>query len=157
LGTDILIARDKILGLEEQSILSSNLRSQLFSSNFLCLAQVRSSIFILPLLDNWLGSGELNLSGQNATDWDSFMVSLRSTNISLNDEPDSLLWAGGDAIGFITVKNLYTSLLQLLDLGVDKSWLHRLWKWSIPLKYKFFIWLSAKEKVLTWEMLWKKG
>jgi hypothetical protein len=99
----------------------------------------------------------LNLSGQDATDWDSYTVALRSVGISLNDEPDSLLWAGGDATGVISVKNIYTALLHPLDFGVDSTWLHRLWKWSIPLKCKFFIWLSAKEKVLTWEMLRKKG
>jgi hypothetical protein len=92
-GTDILIGRDKILGLEEQSILSPNLRSQLCSLNLLCLAQVRSSTRVLPLPDNWMGSGDLHLSGLNATDWDSFTTALRSAeSLSMMSQTLSLGW-----------------------------------------------------------------
>jgi hypothetical protein len=73
------------------------------------------------------------------------------------DETDSLLWAGGDASGVLSVKNLYTALLQPLDFCSDNVWIQKLWKWPLQLKVKLFIWLAAKEKVLTWEALQKKG
>jgi hypothetical protein len=44
-----------------------------------------------------------------------FTTSLRSVGISLKNEPDLLLWAGGDAFGVLTVKNIYIALLHPLD------------------------------------------
>jgi hypothetical protein len=148
-GSDILIGRDKILGLEDRSILSTPLRSHLTSINILWLAQARDLIRVFPLPNKWLSSGHLNLSGEATTDWDTFSSALRSAGISLNSESDTIFWAGGDASGVLTVKKLYTALLQQLDFGIDNLWFHRLWKWLIPLKIKLFIWLSAKGKVLT--------
>jgi ribonuclease HI len=44
-----------------------------------------------------------------------------------------------------------------MDYSCDSLWIQNLWKWPVPLKIKLFIWLSAKGKVLTWEVLRKKG
>jgi hypothetical protein len=105
----------------------------------------------------WINSGRLNLNGDAASEWDTFTSALRSAGISLNSDSDTIIWAGGDASGVISIKNIYMALLQQLNFGTDLLWLHRLWKWPIPLKIKLFIWLSAKGKVLTWEMLRKRG
>jgi hypothetical protein len=84
-------------------------------------------------------------------------TALKSAGISLNDSQDTLLWAGGDASGILTVKNAYAALLQPLATDADIPWLQKIWKWSIPLKLQFFIWLCVKDKALTWEALRKRG
>jgi ribonuclease HI len=93
----------------------------------------------------------------DASDWDAFTQALRSAGISLSNTPDTIIWAGGDATGATTVKNIYSALLQQLNYHADLRWFQRLWKWPIPLKIKIFIWLSAKEKTLTWDLLQKRG
>jgi len=91
----------------------------------------------------------LGLSGEVAIEWNTYTTALRSVSISLKNEPDLLLWVGGDALGVLTVKNIYIALIHLLDFGIDNFWIQILWKWPVPIKIKLFIWLSAKEKVLT--------
>jgi hypothetical protein len=152
-GSDIFLGRDKILGMEDRSLLPSSLRTHLATFNIVCLAQARDSSHVFPLPDLWLNSGHLNLSGDAASDWDAFTSALRSAGISLTSASDTIIWVGGDASGVTSVKNIYTALLQQLNFGVDLLWFQRLWKWSVPLKIKLFIWLSAKGKALTWEML----
>jgi hypothetical protein len=110
-----------------------------------------------PLPDTWFNSSQLNLGGVDASTWDDFTQALRSAGISLSDTSDTLIWAGGDATGSTTVKNIYLALLQQLNYQVDLKWFQRMWNWPIPLKIKIFVWLSAKEKTLTWDMLRKRG
>jgi hypothetical protein len=52
-GSEIKLGRDKILGMEDHSILSPSLRSQLGSLNFWCLAQMKVATRALPLPDLW--------------------------------------------------------------------------------------------------------
>jgi hypothetical protein len=100
-----------------------------------------------------MGSGDLLLSDPSATEWNLYITALKSVGVSLSTEQDSLLWAGGDATGIISVKNLYAALLNQLNFGVDHSWFFQLWNWEVPLKLKLFIWLAGKEKTLTWDVL----
>jgi hypothetical protein len=104
-----------------------------------------------------MGSNDLSFCGWRATEWNQFISALRSADISLIDELDSLLWARGDATGIISVKNIYDALLKQLNLGADNSWYLQLWNWDIPLKYKLFLWLAGKEKILSWELLRRRG
>jgi hypothetical protein len=92
--------------MEDHSILSPSLKSQLGSFNFWCLAQMKVATRTLPLLDLWYHSSDLQLMGPLATEWDSFIAALKCAKISLIEAQDSFLWARGDAFGIITVKNL---------------------------------------------------
>jgi hypothetical protein len=76
---------------------------------------------VFPLLDKWLRNDCLNLSGEVATEWDTYSSALRSVGISLISEPDSLLWVGGDALGVLSVKNIYIALLHPLDFRINNS------------------------------------
>ena len=49
-------------------------------------------------------SDDLFLSGLCAIEWNRFITALKSVGVSLTDDLDALLWAGGDATGNITVK-----------------------------------------------------
>jgi hypothetical protein len=156
-GCDILLGRDRILGLEEQSLLSPCLRTLLQRQNLQTLAQVKAPSGELHFPNRWMGSGELSLSDQCAVEWASFTSALRCAGISLSDEPDVLIWAGGDATGHITVKNIYHALQLQLNICPDFSWTFQIWNWKVPLKLKLFIWLAGQGRIITWEALQRRG
>jgi hypothetical protein len=124
--TGIFLGRDKIIGMEDSSILSPTLISKLVSSNLIHLAQVGSPSGSPYLPDFWLGGTELSLSGQEVVEWTRFTSALKNAGISLIEEPDSLRWAGGDASGFISVKNIYIALINQQALESDSSWFFQL-------------------------------
>jgi hypothetical protein len=157
LGSEIKLGRDKLLGLDDRSILSLPLRSHLGSLNFFSLAQMKVETRVSPLLDRWLHSRDFPLIGSMAREWDSFLAALKQAGISLTEARDALIWARGDATGRVTVKNIYVALLPTQDVAALPPWLFQMWKWPIPLKLILFIWLCANEKALTWEVLRKKG
>lgn len=95
----------------------------------------------------------MSLDGQDAIEWNSFISALRDAGITLRNSTDSLVWAGGDSFGLISAKNIYQVLINAFDSQVDNSWFKQWWKWPIQLKIKLFVWLAAKDKVLTWESL----
>jgi len=139
--------------MEDRSILTEPLQNHLQNLHILWLSQARDLARDLPFPNKWLSSETLGLSGEATTEWKVFVKSLRSTTIFLKHETDYLLWAGGDTSGVLTIKNIYTDLLCLLDYCCDSVWIQKMWKWPLQLKIKLFIWLGAKEKVLTWEAL----
>jgi hypothetical protein len=143
--------------VEDHSLLPSPLRTHLATFNILRLAQARDSTRVFPLSNLWIKNGKLNLNSDATYEWDTYTYALRSKGISLTSDSNTIIWAGGDALRVISVKNIYTALLQQLNCDADLLWLHQLWKWPVPLKKKLFIWLSAKGKVLTWEILRKRG
>jgi hypothetical protein len=61
-GNSILIGVDKIVGLEECSILSEPLRLQLSLNHILVLAQARETMGVSPFPDRWRTSFSLGLS-----------------------------------------------------------------------------------------------
>jgi hypothetical protein len=90
-------------------------------------------------------------------EWNSFIIPLRDAGITLRNLADSLVCASGDSSGVISTKNLYQALINAFDYQCDNSWFKQLWKWPIQLKIKLFVWLATKDKVLTWDLLQRKG
>jgi hypothetical protein len=156
-GTDISLGRDQIVGLDEKSLLHSDLRLKLGSSNYFFLAHVRTLTDNPSWPDNWLSSSDLNLDGKWASDWNLFSTALKSAGISLTADPDSLLWTGGDGSGLLTVKNIYVALFSHFHPESFPSWLRQIWNWKVPLKLKLFVWLAGQDKVLTWDSLRRRG
>jgi hypothetical protein len=156
-GTEIRIGEDKILGLGDRSLLSAELRLQLQSLNLTHLAQVKTQQNSRSLPDSWMNSDDLLLCNPIATEWDHYVSALKGAGVTLSSSPDSLLWAGGDATGSLSVKNLYIALHNQRFEAVDNSWFSLIWRWELPLKLKLFIWLAGKEKPLTWEALRRRG
>lgn len=68
-----------------------------------------------------------------------------------------LIWAGGDASGNCSVKNLYAAILFQKPMTVDRSWRRQIWGWGIPLKLKLFIWLAGNGNILAWDALTRRG
>jgi hypothetical protein len=57
----------------------------------------------------------------------------------------------------MTVKNIYATLISTQDLLHWSGWKVKLWKWNVHLKLKLFVWMAAKNKILTLKVLQKKG
>jgi len=148
-GTDIRIGADKVLGMGDRSLLTPELRYLLQQQNLYYLAQVKIQPGGRALPDIWLDSGLLQLSYQKALEWDHYTSALKEAGVSLTHGPDTLSWAGGDATGIITVKNLYNAIINQRYFILDGSWLFHIWHWEIPLKIKLFFWLTGKNKTLT--------
>jgi ribonuclease HI len=84
-------------------------------------------------------------------------VALREAGISLRNVEDTLLWAGGDGSGDISAANLYRALITPLNFTTDKTWITKIWRWPIQLKIRLFAWLAVFDKILTWEVLQRRG
>jgi hypothetical protein len=156
-GTEIKIGRDMIVGMEDCSILPPDMCSDLLSQNFPYLAQIKIPTASPSLPDNWKGVRDLSFIGWRAIAWNHYTAELKCAGISLKEEPDSLVWAGGDASGIPSVKNIFDALLSLKNLVPDLSWRQQVWKWKIPLKYKLFVWLAGIDRILTWDSLRRRG
>jgi hypothetical protein len=59
--------------------------------------------------------------------------------------------------GNITVKNIYSALISTQDYPIWRGWKVNLWKWNLQLKIKLFIWMAAENRILSWDVLQKKG
>jgi hypothetical protein len=82
---------------------------------------------------------------------------LQAAGVTLTENEDEFIWTGGDSSGYLTTKNVYTTLFSTLNLQVATGWRKNFWSWNIQLKIKLFIWLAAENKVLTWKILQHKG
>ena len=80
-----------------------------------------------PLPDSWTGSSDLSLREPFASEWNRYTSALKSAAVSLTADPDVLLWAGDDASGSITVKNIYAALQHQFNSEVDIPWIQQLW------------------------------
>jgi hypothetical protein len=67
------------------------------------------------------------------------------------------MWAGGDNSRILSVKNLDTTIVNMIGLKNIFGWRRHLWFWKIPLKINFFTWLTIETKIPTWDILKKKG
>jgi hypothetical protein len=72
-----------------------------------------------PCSPQWIGSSDLELSGDLAAEWDRFRQALQSSGITLTKNDDELQWIGGDASGIITSKNVYLAICATQNLLID--------------------------------------
>jgi hypothetical protein len=155
-GSEILLGRDRILGLGDRSLLSPLLVSMLHSKNITSLAQVRAPTGVIHFPNNWMGSGDLSLSGQIAIEWEFFTTALRSAGVSLTDGPDVLFGLGGMPRAASQSKTFIRPPSSAKHWP-DFSWTFQIWNWKVPLKLKLFVWLAGKERILTWDALRRRG
>jgi hypothetical protein len=156
-GEQILIGRDYILGMGENYLLSQALRDHLSRKEIKLLANAKNPQGVSDFSDIWLCSLSLGLNGTLAEEWNNFTKGLSTAGVYLGEENDTLLWAGGDASGKITVKNIYLALVSTLNYQPAPKWIQKIWSWDIQLKIKLFTWLTISRKILTWDGLQKRG
>jgi hypothetical protein len=77
--------------------------------------------------------------------------------VQLRRKTDTLLWMGRDTSGRILVKNIYEAIENKKKNKEIGGWRKALWSWEVPLKLKLFNWLMIENKLLTWEILQRRG
>jgi hypothetical protein len=63
----------------------------------------------------------------------------------------------GTSPGIPSARNFYLSIVSSKCYTKVERWRLSIWNWQIQLKVKLFIWLVIEEKILTWNMLQRKG
>jgi len=67
------------------------------------------------------------------------------------------MWIEGDNSRLISVKNVYTTITNNIWHHNIGGWRRHLWSWNISQKIRLFTWLSIKNKIITWDILQRKG
>jgi hypothetical protein len=140
-GHSVLIGLDKILGIDDSSLLSQDLLVALKNKNIRYLFQARAQSSLGFITDQWKSSLDLGLSGSMAIEWNSFCKALIDSGIHLQPRDDILIWTGGDHSGILSVKNVYNALAKKLWPQQIAGWRRHLWTWDLAYKIKLFTWL----------------
>jgi hypothetical protein len=156
-GISIRLGEDVILGLGNQSFLSTGLIASLRQRGIHFLYQAKGSGRPGAVLDHWKSNSDLGLVGVEAAEWVRLCRELVSAGITLTDCSDTLIWTGGDNSGNISAKNAYDALASKTWLRSTCWWHNSLWNWDIAPKLKLFTWLLLENKILTWEILQQRG
>jgi hypothetical protein len=156
-GQHVSLGRDSILGLGASSFLSPQLINALRQKQVWVLAQAWSARDQDSLQDTWINSNALELTGNLALEWEQYTKALKAAGVKLSGNEDEIIWIGGDASGVLSAKNVYLALLSIQNLQVIKGWLLHMWKWNIQEKVKLFLWLAVNNKILTWNILQRRG
>ena len=59
--------------------------------------------------------------------------------------------------GTISVALAYKSIVSTTFSECIPMWFKEVWRWKLPLKTVIFSWLLLAERILTWNMLQRKG
>lgn len=141
-----------------RSTLSNDLRLTLNSKRITLLSHASKTQDQLNCTDRWKSSADLGLADVLATEWSNFIKALCGEGITLSAfNKDELKWAGGDRSGAFTVSNCYDAIISTRSLSIWSGWKIECWKWFTQLKIILFFLLAAENKVLTWDVLLKKG
>ena len=155
-GWSIRVGRDPILGLTELFRLSDPLLTKLLDNRVYYLAQV--AIFTDgDSFTRWADARDLNLTRDLANEWSDYTYKLKNTGLSLNRCKDSLFWSKNVKTGTISAALAYKSSVPSTFSECIPLWFKEVWRWNIPLKTVLFSWLMLAERILTWNMLQKKG
>jgi hypothetical protein len=112
-GLHIIVGRDQILNLGEHAFLQPGTIDLLNQRSVTVLAHVKSGRDPITLADTWKNNADFGFTGFHETEWTNFISVLKSAGIYLNSQSeDSLILTGGDAFGFITVKNVYAAIVS---------------------------------------------
>ena len=150
------MGRDPILGMAGSFRLSEPLLSHLLNRRIYFLAQAASDSEE-DSFTGWADAQDLNLTGTLATEWNDYIYKIRNTGLSLNHCKDSLFWSKNGKTGTITVALAYSSSVNTSYTECIPLWFKEVWHWKLPLKTVIFSWLMLADRILTWNMLQRRG
>jgi hypothetical protein len=82
-GSLIIVGRDRILGLGENSILLNETINHLNQSQILVLADVVRAEFSTTTSERWKSSSDLGLTGLLSNDWNDYTRNLNGVGVAL--------------------------------------------------------------------------
>jgi hypothetical protein len=101
--------------------------SLLNTKNTCFLFQVAHYNDVGILTIGWKTGHDLELPIDLAIEWDTYFLELTRAGIYLHDVEDQFLWAGGDSLGHISVKKLYSSFTNTVWKNNITGWRKHLW------------------------------
>lgn len=119
------------------------------------LTQVRNTLF--PAKSYWLSADDLYLWGSYRALWDNFIKEIQGAGIRLTDRPDALLWSHNNSHGSLSARAAYDCIVGAHSSPPVTLVDSVLWNRNLPSKISCFIWLTLRDKILTWVNLQKKG
>jgi hypothetical protein len=122
-GCSVLIGLEKILGMGNTSLLSSELLLALKNHHIRYLYQAKAQTSWGFVIDQWRSSEDLGLTGNLALEWKNYIRALNSSGVQLRTGEDNLLWTGGDQSRVLSAKNVYNAL-------AIKCWPHQISSWA---------------------------
>lgn len=153
-GRAIRLGLDPLVGGSPSFKFSLELKFHLNANGYFTLAH--ASGFGSVRGNRWLSASQLGLVGVMADEWSAYTRSLHCANIQLTKSPDRLAWSWDVAHGSVSANLAYNSIFA--ELCPNNHWWHSaIWKLSLPLKIKCFIWLALSKKILTWDNLCQRG
>ena len=153
-GENILLGIDPIVGFRSSYSLPEDLRSYLEDLNVCSLAQARNT---LSSRSYWYTLEDLDIGGSYSTIWNNYIESLIGAGIRLSNSSDDLVWTYKKNAGSITAKAVYDCIVFSHSPPAPSPAESSLWNRALPNKISCFIWLSIRNRILTWENLQKRG
>jgi len=91
IGHSIIVGKDMILGLVQDSLLSHELVERLNKKGMYFLYQASIQVIGVSTGKSWLCSEDLDLPNILVEEWDCYKTHLVESGISLNNKPDELI------------------------------------------------------------------
>ena len=154
-GSSIRIGANPIMGLGSSFILPRSLRDYLDDYGICSLAYAWNYTSLESRF--WFKADELELIGDWKLLWENYIRGLEYGRIRLNNRQDTLLWYFNKYEGSLTASIGYDCTLHAKGYEQQDLALNFLWVLCIPLKIICFIWLLARDRILTWDHLQHKG
>ena len=156
-GRKTRIGQDPWVGSRDNYRLPANLISTLKEKGIKVLADASMYIDRNQRGAEWKMAQELNLSAEDTPIWNSYIKVLRENFIHLGNEEDSLKWTWNTKTGKFSTKMGYDAAHFLEHQNLECWWWSKIWKTNAPLKTVITLWLALNNKLLTWEVLRRRG
>ena len=155
-GWGIRVGRDPILGLNRSYLLSEPLLAKLCEKRIYYLAQAASNNTDVGFT-GWVDEQFLELTGAHAIEWKEYTYQLQNSGLCLKQCKDTLYWSRNVKTGHITAALAYATTVPSCFSTIIPRWFKEVWKWKLPMKTVLFTWLLLAERILTWNVLQRKG
>jgi hypothetical protein len=155
-GHHILFSKDHILRMGEGVVLIEELIIALNRKGIYFLFQAQCEARVGMIGTNWHSNNALGLERDLTLEWNSLRFALINNGVQLLENPDKIIWMGGDASRQLTVKNAYEALEKKNWCFMIGGWRKSMWSWACPLKIHLFTRLMAENNILTWDLLQRR-
>ena len=103
-----------------------------------------------------MSADDLYLGGSYCALWDNFIKEIQGASICLTDSPDALYWSHNNSHGSPSASAAYDCIVGAHSSPPVTLVDSVLWNRNLPSKISCFIWLTLRDKILTWVNLQKK-
>ena len=134
-----------------------DIRDYLADYGISCLAQARKLDDLAVGFNGWLSALDMDIGGEWARLWTSFVKGLSLGRIRIGDSEDTILWLFDKVSGKVSANKAYELIISDLLPPPSDYVISQIWHFNIPQKLKCFIWLAFFCKINTWDNLCNRG